>query len=211
MKRTIAIFLISLETLLALLFLGSGFVFLRQVQKHIPTTQLTLAKDTLRQYADILNCQRENLDRFGTHIVPSYASNFQELSNVTKNLIPIVELMRKTATISTPKFFQIPSYQPLADFGAVAENLNELLPHLSYSLEQTAQTCRDYTQQDHEKLLQSIDSTIILLNVTADCIEQQTQALPFYAKNTGLAVCLAGLVMLLFAATQFLMLPPPNS
>lgn len=211
MKRTIAILLISLETLLSLLFLCGGIVFLRQAKTHLPISQLTIAKNTLRQYAATLDCQRDNLDRFGTRVIPGYAVNLQELSILAKDLVPAVELLRQTTTLSTPKVFRIPSYQPLADFEQAAEDLKALLPRLSRTLQQTAQSFRDYTAQDHEKLIQSLDSTIVLLNVTADSLEQQIQALPAYARTTALAICLAGLVMLLFAATQFLLLPPKNA
>lgn len=208
MKRRIAIILITLEIVLAVCFLAGGVIFTQQVTRLLPLSDLTMAHNTLRQYADALDAQRDNWDRIGGDVIPSYAVNLRELGVLANDLAPAAALLRTSATFSTPQVLGIPSVQPLRDMEDAAMDLEALLPRLAKTLEQTAVSFDDYTENDHKKLIESIDSTILLLRNCADTMEARINDIPKQMRLLGMAVCFAAAVMLLFASTQLLLLPP---
>lgn len=208
MRRRFAIILICIEIVLSVCFLVSGIMFVRSTSRMLPVSDLTMIQNTLRQYADVFDAQRDNIDRFGSQAIPSCAVNLRELSVLAKDLAPAAELLRSSTTMKTPSVLGIPSIQPLRGLEDIAFDLELLLPRLSRTLEQTANSFQDYTEHDHRLLIQSIDSTILLLRSCADTLEIRISELPIQMRRLGIIVCLGTLVMLLFAATQFLLLPP---
>lgn len=210
MKRRIAIILIVLEIALSLCFLAGGVAFTRQVKSVLPVSDLLMVENTLRQYADVLDAQRDNIDRFGSMVVPSFSMNLRELGVLANDLGPAAALLRTSSTFSTPQMLFIPSVQPLRGMEDIAMDLEVLLPRLARTLEQTADSLQDYTENDHRKLVEAIDSTILLLRFSADTIDARVTDIPKQLRMLGMAVCIAAAIMVLFASTQLLLLPPPS-
>lgn len=207
MKRTILISLLCLELAISLVFLGGSIVFVSQVPKKFPISDLTMTANLLRQYADAVEAQRDNIDRFGSRNMPAYAVNLRELSYLTNDLQPLAEFIRQVAGLTSGEFLGI-KIHPMKDLEVAAGDLEALMPRLSKTLGQTSTIFRDYTKEDHEKLIKALDSTILQLRNVAGTIELRAQELPGQIRMAGMALVLLSCVMLLFVATQLMLLPP---
>ena len=70
MRREIAIILVALELLLSISFLSASAYLFVQARHFSPFAELTKAQTLLRQYADAADAKRDNLDRFGSAVIP---------------------------------------------------------------------------------------------------------------------------------------------
>lgn len=211
MKRLIAILLIAIQLVVGLLFLTGGVVAYCRASRMAPVAELTILKNTLLQYAGSLDAKRDNLDRFGSRVIPGYAANLRELSVLLGDLEPLTTLLRQTASISTPAVLGLRPVKPLSGLEETAEDLEALLPRLSKTLAQSSDAFRAYTEEDHEKVIQSLDSTILVLRNTAEDLEEFAELLPGRLRMAAAGFLLFAGFLLLSTVTQILLLPPGKS
>ena len=211
MRREIAIILVALELLLSISFLSASAYLFVQARHFSPFAELTKAQTLLRQYADAADAQRDNLDRFGSAVIPGYSANLRDLSALTRDLQPIAKLLRQAAKTSTPSVLGVAGMKPFAELEDAARDLEALLPRLSKSLNETSRSLKSYTSKDHEKLIQALDSTILVLNQTADDIDVWKQSIPRGIRLASAVLLLFSLTVMMLSVSQTLTLPPARS
>lgn len=211
MRREIAIILVALELLLSISFLSASAYLFVQARHFSPFAELTKAQTLLRQYADAADAQRDNLDRFGSAVIPGYSANLRDLSALTRDLQPIAKLLHQAAKTSTPSALGVAGLKPFAELEDAARDLEALLPRLSKSLNETSRSLKSYTSKDHEKLIQALDSTILVLNQTADDIDVWKQSIPRGIRLASAVLLLFSLTVMMLSVSQTLTLPPARS
>ncbi|GEM_PF-5951505 len=208
-KRTTLITLLCLEMAISLILLIGSVIFTVQAPKSLPASDMVMTANLLRQYADAVDAQRDNIDRFGSKNMPAYAVNLRELSYLATDIQPLVEFMRQIAALPAGEIFGI-KVKPMKDLEVAARDLEALMPRISKTLAQTSTIFRDYTKEDHAKLIKALDSTVMQLRNTADTLELQSKELPGQIRMIGMALVLLTIVMILFVTTQLMLLPPEN-
>lgn len=210
MKRSIAICLVTLELLLSGILLAGALVFTVLVPRRFPVADCRMLQALLTQYATALDAQRDNWDRLGTRVVASYAVNFRELGALSLETGELVGALRETLAVPVPGFLGNLSLKPAEDLKRVSRDLEVLLGRLSRTMDQTAQVFSDYSQEDHQKFLAAVDSTILLLQLYAQRAGQAAATGPRLLRNAGLAVSLLALLLFCLSLNQALNLPPPR-
>lgn len=210
MKRKIALCLVSLELLLSGVFLTGALLFALMAPRHFPVADCRMLQTLLVQYATALDAQRDNWDRLGTRVVASYAVNFRELGALSLETGELVGALRETLAAPVPGFLGNLSLKPAEDLKRVSRDLETLLGRLSRTMNQTAQVFSDYSQEDHRKFLDAVDSTILLLQLYAQRAGEVAETGPRVLRYAGWSASLLALLLFCLSLNQALTLPPPQ-
>lgn len=170
--RKLINFLIGVELLFAVAVLAIGAWTLKNAWNACPQPVAMAIRTTLNGYAEVLDSQRDNVDRSFSKM-GTYAKTMRSVMIVLDDVDDVARQLEKLANFSggsLPFWGEIRPFQALAP---LAVDLRQSLPEMIASLEDSAETLEQYTPEAHEEVMRSLDNTILTLRLAADTIEEQ--------------------------------------
>ena len=128
---------------------------------------------SLHSYADVLDSIRDEIDITGSQI-PVYSVALKKSAQISLDAQRAADDLEKLTDVE----INVPimgTIQPFGAMKAIARDLREFLPQFSRSLSAAEKSLSGYTPENHEKLIDSIDKTILLLKINADKLEEQAE------------------------------------
>ena len=145
------------------------------MKQLISQSQVKAFETTMRTYADALDSVRDEIDVTGSQI-PFYAATLKKSAQIFQDAQQVVGDLQKLATLE----FTSPMMGDLKPFNSmekIVRDLRDFLPQFSRSLSAAEKSLSGYTTENHDKLIESIDQTVLLLRINADRLEQQADNL----------------------------------
>ena len=174
-------------------------------KKLVTESQVVALETSMRAYADSLDAIRDSIDVTGSQI-PVYALTlkktaklFEDAQEASKELKRLIDIQ-----VNVPVLGNI---HPFAGMETIVRDLQEFLPQFGKSLSAAEQSLSGYTIEDHEKIIDSVDKTVLLLRANADKLQEQVQIMR-YCIYGFLAICiLAGMAHCGLAVAILLIIP----
>lgn len=204
MRRTIAIVLCAISLIFSLAGVLCCLVGIGVTKQVINQSQVVAFETAMRTYADSLDSMRDNIDVTGSQI-PIYALTLKKTAKLFEDAQKAADELEKLTAIS------VANLQPFGALEGIAQDLREFLPQFSKSLGAAEKSLAGYTPENHEKVIDTIDKTVLLLKTNADKLEEQVMVLRRCI--TGfLTMCIfAGLAHAGLAVAILLVIPMANA
>ncbi len=210
MKRTIALLLLWGELILSTLLLAGSVAFFLLAPRAFPRQELSHFRETLDQAAQTLEQQSARLATLEQQLLPGYAVHLREISALTEQGEGLLTALRRNPALPLLGILGFPQANALTELTQLTENLEALLPRISRTTLQSAQVLEDAAQQDLPQLRQSLRHAADDLRT----LEGKTLALqekgPRLLRTLAAFATLLPLLLLCFAASNALTLPPPG-
>ena len=204
MRRIIATVLCAISLIFSLAGVLCCLVGIGVTKQVINQSQVVAFETAMRTYADSLDSMRDNIDVTGSQI-PVYALTLKKTAKLFEDAQKAAEELEKLTAIS------VANLQPFGALEGIAQDLREFLPQFSKSLGAAEKSLAGYTPENHEKVIDTIDKTVLLLKTNADKLEEQVMVLRRCI--TGfLTMCIfAGLAHAGLAVAILLVIPMANA
>jgi len=204
MRRPIAIVLCTLSLIFSLAVIVTCLTGFGVTRKLIDQSQVVAFETALRAYADSLDSIRDSVDVTGSQI-PIYALTLRKTAKIFEDAQKAADELEKLTSIT------VSNIQPFGSLEGISRDLREFLPQFSKSLEAAEISLSGYTQADHEKIIDAIDKTVLLLKTNADKLEEQVIVFR-RCINGFLTMCIfAGLAHAGLAVAILLVIPMANA
>ena len=205
MRRTIATTLCILSLIFSVGGITCCTVVAGITKKLITESQVVALETSMRAYADSLDSMRDSIDVTGSQI-PVYALTLKKTAKLFDDAEGAASELEKLIVMEVP----IPglgSMKPFVGLETVVRDLRAFIPQFAQSLSAAEKSLAGYTPENHEKIIDSIDKTVLLLNTNADKLQEQVQVLRSCIYGF-LGICiLAGLAHCGLATAILLVLP----
>ena len=204
MRRIIATVLCAISLIFSLAGVLCCLVGIGVTKQVINQSQVVAFETAMRTYADSLDSMRDNIDVTGSQI-PVYALTLKKTAKLFEDAQKAADELEKLTAIS------VANLQPFGALEGIAQDLREFLPQFSKSLGAAEKSLAGYTPENHEKVIDTIDKTVLLLKTNADKLEEQVMVLRRCI--TGfLTMCIfAGLAHAGLAVAILLVIPMTNA
>ena len=204
MRRIIATVLCAISLIFSLAGVLCCLVGIGVTKQMINQSQVVAFETAMRTYADSLDSMRDNIDVTGSQI-PIYALTLKKTAKLFEDAQKAADELEKLTAIS------VANLQPFGALEGIAQDLREFLPQFSKSLGAAEKSLAGYTPENHEKVIDTIDKTVLLLKTNADKLEEQVMVLRRCI--TGfLTMCIfAGLAHAGLAVAILLVIPMANA
>ena len=204
MRRIIATVLCAISLIFSLAGVLCCLVGIEVTKQVINQSQVVAFETAMRTYADSLDSMRDNIDVTGSQI-PVYALTLKKTAKLFEDAQKAADELEKLTAIS------VANLQPFGALEGIAQDLREFLPQFSKSLGAAEKSLAGYTPENHEKVIDTIDKTVLLLKTNADKLEEQVMVLRRCI--TGfLTMCIfAGLAHAGLAVAILLVIPMANA
>lgn len=204
MRRIIATVLCAISLIFSLAGVLCCLVGIGVTKQVINQSQVVAFETAMRTYADSLDSMRDNIDVTGSQI-PIYALTLKKTAKLFEDAQKAADELEKLTAIS------VANLQPFGALEGIAQDLREFLPQFSKSLGAAEKSLAGYTPENHEKVIDTIDKTVLLLKTNADKLEEQVMVLRRCI--TGfLTMCIfAGLAHAGLAVAILLVIPMTNA
>ena len=204
MRRIIATVLCTISLIFSLAGVLCCLVGIEVTKQVINQSQVVAFETAMRTYADSLDSMRDNIDVTGSQI-PIYALTLKKTAKLFEDAQKAADELEKLTAIS------VANLQPFGALEGIAQDLREFLPQFSKSLGAAEKSLAGYTPENHEKVIDTIDKTVLLLKTNADKLEEQVMVLRRCI--TGfLTMCIfAGLAHAGLAVAILLVIPMTNA
>ena len=204
MRRIIATVLCTISLIFSLAGVLCCLVGIGVTKQVINQSQVVAFETAMRTYADSLDSMRDNIDVTGSQI-PIYALTLKKTAKLFEDAQKAADELEKLTAIS------VANLQPFGALEGIAQDLREFLPQFSKSLGAAEKSLAGYTPENHEKVIDTIDKTVLLLKTNADKLEEQVMVLRRCI--TGfLTMCIfAGLAHAGLAVAILLVIPMTNA
>ena len=204
MRRIIATVLCAISLIFSLAGVLCCLVGIGVTKQVINQSQVVAFETAMRTYADSLDSMRDNIDVTGSQI-PVYALTLKKTAKLFEDAQKAADELEKLTAIS------VANLQPFGALEGIAQDLREFLPQFSKSLGAAEKSLAGYTPENHEKVIDTIDKTVLLLKTNADKLEEQVMVLRRCI--TGfLTMCIfAGLAHAGLAVAILLVIPMANA
>lgn len=204
MRRIIATVLCAISLIFSLAGVLCCLVGIGVTKQVINQSQVVAFETAMRTYADSLDSMRDNIDVTGSQI-PIYALTLKKTAKLFEDAQKAADELEKLTAIS------VANLQPFGALEGIAQDLREFLPQFSKSLGAAEKSLAGYTPENHEKVIDTIDKTVLLLKTNADKLEEQVMVLRRCI--TGfLTMCIfAGLAHAGLAVAILLVIPMANA
>lgn len=213
MRRTVAITLSVLSLIFSICGIICCAVGMGVTKQVIDQSQVVALETALRTYADSLDSVRDSIDVTGSQI-PVYALTLKKTAKLFQDTQGVANELEKyiSVEVNLPLLGNI---RPFESLKTLTQDLRDFLPQFSKALSAAEKSLSGYTVEDHEKVIDSIDKTVLLLRTNADKLQEQIQVLRMfiYAFLTmcilaGLAHCGLSVAILLIIPQDFAQQPP---
>ncbi|MBQ4479644.1 MAG: hypothetical protein II943_03295 [Victivallales bacterium] len=173
MRRKIAIFLCAFSLLFSIACIACCAFLMSITDRLVSQSQVKALETTMRTYADALDSVRDEIDVTGSQI-PVYALTLKKSAQIFRDAQRAADDLEKLTAIEIPL---VGNMKPFGAMEEIARDLRDFLPQFSRSLDAAEKSLSGYTEENHDKLIDSIDKTVLLLNINADKLEEQVDAL----------------------------------
>ena len=171
MKKKLAILLCILSLIVSAGAIVSGLVAMCVTDRLVSQSQIVAIETTLRTYADSLDSLRDSIDVTGSQI-PVYAMTLKKTATIFQDAQKVADELDKLTTLQV-NLPVVGAMMPFGSLDKIVRDLREFLPQFSKSLSAAEKSLSGYTPANHEKIIDSIDKTVLLLKVNADKLEDQ--------------------------------------
>ena len=205
MRRTIAITLCVLSLIVSIGGIICCTLVAEITKKLITESQVVALETSMRAYADSLDSMRDNIDVTGSQI-PVYALTLKKTAKLFDDAEEAAVELEKLIVMEVP-VPALGSMKPFAGLEKIVHDLREFIPQFAKSLDAAEKSLSGYTPENHEKIIDSIDKTVLLLKTNADKLQEQVKVLRQFIYGF-LGICiLAGLAHCGLATAILLALP----
>ena len=175
MRRTIAITLCVLSLIISISGIICCIVVAGITKKLITDSQVTALETSMRAYANSLDSMRDSIDVTGSQI-PVYTLTLKKTAKLFSDAEGAAAELEKLTTmqVAVPVLGDM---QPFAGLENIVRDLREFIPQFANSLAAAEKSLAGYTPENHEKIIDSIDKTVLLLNTNADKLQEQVDIL----------------------------------
>ncbi len=171
MRRTIVIAICVISLIFSIGGIVCCCIGFGATAKVLSESQVTALETSIRTYATAIDAMRDSVDVTGAQI-PIYAQTLRKGLRLFKDAHRAADELEKitSTAINIPGVGKV---QPFGSMDKIVKDLRDFLPDYSKSIAGVEKTLSTYTEEDHAKIIDSIDKTVLLLKITADELHEQ--------------------------------------
>ncbi|MBO4619122.1 MAG: hypothetical protein J5654_03345 [Victivallales bacterium] len=208
MRRTIAIILCVLSLVFSICAVICCIVGMKTTKQVIDQSQVVALETAMRTYADSLDSIRDSIDVTGSQI-PVYALTLKRTAKLVQDTQVVANELEKYTMLEV-NVPLVGTIRPFESLKTIVSDLRDFLPQFGKSLSAAEESLSGYTLENHEKIIDSIDKTVLLLKTNADKLQEQVEILR-KCIYVFLAMCIVASLAHCGLATAILLVLPSSS
>ncbi len=179
-RRKLIIILAVLQLTIAAVLTGYTVYMQYTFRQLLKWEEMANVRSLMRNTAEIIDTQRDTIDRIGIHL-PEYGESLAQCASAIDTVVPTFDSILKLLSFQ-PSSIPLVGQMLAKNIGQIKKLNQELahaLPIITRDLYYTSEVLGDWDASHNERLIAALDGIVMSLRANADMLEEQWQ----YAHN----------------------------